>query len=203
MAKLTRKFIEAALEAQSVWDLGNDVLYKLCADHPGHAGADIIIAKTWLIGRAYAAALERRRNADVLGDAFYRKVARKFEDARLDGWFHDPRGNRQAAIEAHKRLTDLLQRITGFEKRSFASKYLHFHFPSQFYIYDSRADKSARELVRLDRGRTRDGEVDANYADFFSRCEQLSKRISDLVKRTTISPRQVDKVLLHWAQENS
>jgi hypothetical protein len=203
MAKLTREFVEAALEAQSVWDLGNNVLYKLCADYPGHADADIIVAKTWLIGRAYAAALERRRNADVLGDAFYMKVAREFRDARVDEWFHDPGGNRQAAIETHKRLTDLLQRITGFEKRSFASKYLHFHFPSQFYIYDSRADKSARKLVRLDRDRSRRGEVDTNYADFFSRCELLSERIRELVEQPTINPRQVDKVLLHWEQEDS
>jgi len=201
MAKLTCEFVEAALDAQSVWDLGNSVLYKLCAEYPGHADADVILAKTWLIGRAYAAALERRRNADVLGDAFYMKVAREFRSARLDGWFRDPGGNQQEAIETHKKLTDLLQRITGFEKRSFASKYLHFHFPSQFYIYDSRAAKSARKLVRLDRGRSRSGEEDADYADFFSRCEQISKHIGDLIKRPTISPRQVDKVLLYWEQE--
>lgn len=203
MAKLTREFVEKALDVQSVWDLGNNVLYELCAKHPGHADADVIIAKTWLIGRAYAAALERRRNADVLGDAFYMKVAREFRDARLDEWFHEPGGNEQEAIETHKRLTNLLQKITGFEKRSFASKYLHFHFPSWFYIYDSRADKSARELIQLDRGRSKSGEVDANYADFFCRCELLSKSIGDLVERPTISPREVDKVSLYWKQENS
>src|SRR5665213_1000982 len=103
MAKLTREFVEASLDVQSVWDLGNNVLYKLCAEHPGHGDADVIIAKTWLIGRAYAAALERRRNADVWGDAFYVKVAREFLDARLDDWFHDPDGNRQEAIETHKK----------------------------------------------------------------------------------------------------
>jgi hypothetical protein len=200
MTKFTLEFVEAAFEAQSAWDFGNNVLYKLCAEYPGHAHDDVIIAKTWIVGRVYAAALERRRNVDVLGDAFYIKVARDFRDAKMDEWFHDPGGNRQIAIETHKKLTDLLRRITGLEKRSFASKYLHFHFPKQFYIYDARADKSARKLIQLDRDRNGFGDVDAKYADFFARCEQLGEYISELTKRPT-TPREVDKVLLHWDQE--
>jgi hypothetical protein len=159
MSKLTGKFVEAALNAQSVWDLGNKVLYRLCADHPGHGSDEVIIAKTWLIGRAYAAALERRRDADVLGDAFYLKVAQEFRRSKIDRWFLDLKvdagANRQKTIENHKKLTDLLRTITGQAKRSFASKYLHFHFPKQFYIYDTRAVESARKLIQLDRGRDR------------------------------------------------
>jgi hypothetical protein len=181
MAKFTREFVKEALAAQSVWDVGNDVLYKLCEDHPGHGDDDAIIAKTLIIGRVYAAALERRRNAEVLGDAFYIKVARDFRDSEIDSWFRglkaDSGGNRQKAIEAHKKLTALLQRITGLAKRSFASKYLHFHFPKQFYIYDTRAAESARKLVQLDRGRNRSEDVDAEYGDFYTRCEQLSESI--------------------------
>jgi hypothetical protein len=60
MSKLTKAFVEEALEAQKIWDLGNDTLYRLCAEHPGHTEDHVIIAKTWLIGRAYAAAVERR-----------------------------------------------------------------------------------------------------------------------------------------------
>jgi|SRR5665213_666007 len=200
MTNITVNFVKEALSAQSVWDLGNDVLYKLCKERPGHGDDNVIIAKTLLIGRVYAAALERRRSADVLGDAFYKKVARDFRDAKIDEWFQDPGGDRQKAIETHKELTALLQRITGLEKRSFASKYLHFHFPEHFYIYDTRANKSARKLVQLDRGRIRFGNVDAEYADFFARCEQLSKCINDLIGRIP-NPREVDKVLLHWEQE--
>jgi hypothetical protein len=34
MPKLAREIVVAALDAQSVWDVGNNVLYKLCAEHP-------------------------------------------------------------------------------------------------------------------------------------------------------------------------
>jgi len=46
--------------AVSPWDLGNQTLYSLCQDHPMHDRDDVIIAKVWLIGRSYAAAVERR-----------------------------------------------------------------------------------------------------------------------------------------------
>ena len=206
MSKLTGKFVKAALKSQSVWDLGNKVLYKLCADHPGHGSNEVIIAKTWLIGRAYAAALERRRDADVLGDAFYLKVAQEFRASKIDCWLRDLEpdsgANRQKAIETHKKLTDLLQPITRHANRSFASKYLHFHFPKQFYIYDTRAVESARKLVQLDRGRDRSGDVDAEYADFYTRCEQLSESVTGLLERP-LCPREIDKVLLHWNEQNS
>ncbi len=207
MAKLTCEFVNKALDAQKVWDLGNKVLYDLCSDNPAHTDNDAIVAKTWLIGRAYAVTLERRRNADVRGDAFYiERVARAFRNSEIDKWFRDLKrkgacGNRQKAIETHKKLTDLLQSITDFENRSFASKYLHFHFPSQFYIFDSRADKSASKLAKLDRNRIRFANADAKYADFYARCEQLSGLIKELIGRFP-APREVDKVLLHWEQEN-
>lgn len=43
------------------WDLGNDVLYRLCKEYPHHKTEQEIIAKIWLIGRSYAAAIERRK----------------------------------------------------------------------------------------------------------------------------------------------
>jgi hypothetical protein len=155
-----------------------------------------------LIGRVYAAALERRRDADVLGDAFYKHVAETFRNAKIDEWFQDPGENRQKAIETHKKLTDLTKTITKQAKRSFASKYLHFHFPKRFYLYDTRAVESVRKLVQFDRWRDRSGDVDAEYANFYTRCEQLSETISGLMKRA-IRPRELDQVLLHWNAQNS
>ena len=206
MARLTRRFVEKALSAQKVWDLGNEVLYDLCAKYPDHSADNVILAKTWLIGRAYAAAIERRRNADGSGAKFNKLVARKFRQSQIDSWFKDLRadksGSGHKAIETHKRMTDLLQGITDLRKRSFASKYLHFHFPKRFYLYDTRADKSARKLIKLDRGRTRLNNVDVQYADFFARCEQFSNCMNDLIGRIP-TPREVDQVLLQWEQENS
>src|ERR1700675_3892793 len=86
---LTPEFINKALSV-TAWDFGNQVLYDLCATNPGHARDDIIIAKVWLIGRSYAAAIERRRStAGAVGDAFYETVvAPKIRSSGIDDWFH-------------------------------------------------------------------------------------------------------------------
>ena len=58
------------------WKLANDTLYNLCNKYPLHTNADEIVAKMWLIGRSYAAAIERRTNADGFsGDFYYDAVA--------------------------------------------------------------------------------------------------------------------------------
>ena len=46
----------------NVWDAGNKVLYDLCANNFTHDNKSNIISKVWLIGRAYAAAIERRKD---------------------------------------------------------------------------------------------------------------------------------------------
>jgi hypothetical protein len=203
MSKLTRAFVEEAFKTQKVWDLGNDTLYRLCADHPGHTADDVIIAKTWLIGRAYAAAIERRRIASpYLGDAFYEEhVAPRIREAKIDLWLQELSAgkNSHVAVKIHKKLTDLLHDLTGLNKRSFASKYLHFHFPAQFFVFDVRARDSVNKLV----GRQTPGigaDKDQEYADFYARCEYLSHSIAGLIGRVP-DPRELDKVLLWWSRK--
>jgi hypothetical protein len=48
---ITKDDVDHAL-ASSSWDLGNQVLYSLCQDHPNHDRGDAIIAKIWLVGCA-------------------------------------------------------------------------------------------------------------------------------------------------------
>ena len=161
------------------------------------------------IGRSYAAAIERRREkGEFSGDEFYvEHVASRIRSSDIDAWFQelrqDVRGNAAAAVKVHKNFTDLLNEITGLDKRSFASKYLHFHFRSRFFIYDTRAEKSVGQLVN-DHSPNRhfsEGKrsTDAAYARFFSRCEQLSRSIRDLIGQD-LDPREVDKVLLAWSR---
>jgi hypothetical protein len=70
-SRLTAEFVESAL-ASTAWDVGNQALYDLCRKHPGHTQPEVIIGKFWLIGRTYAAAVERRRQKDgYAGDRFY------------------------------------------------------------------------------------------------------------------------------------
>lgn len=72
-----------------VWVLGNKVLYQLCQDHPKHDQMDAVIAKVWLIGRAYAAAVERRKKQieddPISSSKFYTdKVAPTLINSQLD-----------------------------------------------------------------------------------------------------------------------
>jgi hypothetical protein len=65
---LTPEIVRRAL-SDTVWDIGNQVLYAMCAANRGHTRDDIIIGKVWLIGRTYAAAIERRRDkGDAVGE---------------------------------------------------------------------------------------------------------------------------------------
>jgi hypothetical protein len=136
------------------WDFGNDVLYQLCLNHPGHSDKSVAAAKIWLIGRSYAAAIERRKIAVPDRGHFYRdRVAPEMVRSEIDKYLTSLAAFRivstesfSRVIETHKYVTDLFGRITGQDKRSLASKYLHFHLPNLFFIYDSRAAKGVRML---------------------------------------------------------
>ncbi|SRR6266540_5070800 len=186
------------------WDLGNEVLYRLCREHPKHDNEDEILAKIWLVGRSYSAAIERRPNSNsVIGEDFYKEiVGPKVRKARIDDWlrplnkYESPSiGNCRLIIAAHKRLTSLFKEISGLSKRSLASKYLHFHFPNLFYLYDSRAAQALaataprpKEMPQLD-------EFDVVYAAHYLRCLELVKRIQQECG-VQLSPRRLDDYLL-------
>ncbi len=52
----------------------DEILYEMCKNYPDHKKQEIIIGKLILIGRTYAAAIERRKISDnYQGDKFYDK----------------------------------------------------------------------------------------------------------------------------------
>jgi len=57
--QLIPEFLSKAI-SETAWDFGNQVLYDMCRANPQHKEDRIIIGKIWLIGRSYAAAIERR-----------------------------------------------------------------------------------------------------------------------------------------------
>lgn len=200
---ITQEILNCALE-QSPWDLGNNVLYELCKKYPKHSTDEEILAKIWLIGRSYAAAIERRRNPQHATEQFYLEVVvPKIRKSQIDTWllgissytFPGP-GNCSDLIGVHKKVTDLFSDISGLEKRSLSSKYLHFHFPNLFYIYDSRA---AYGLARVTKGlgklRPDLKEHDKTYARFFLRCQDLVEQIVEKYQ-VRLLPRQLDNCLL-------
>ena len=196
---LTEKFIRMAVANKS-WDIGNKVLYDMCAKYPAHETAEVIIAKIWLIGRSYSAAIERRRTSKPKrdGDRFYeKKVAGKIRRSDIDAWFQTLRanGSTDVALKIHRDVTDLFERISKLRKRSLASKYLHFHFPSRFYIFDSRAQSALRRVITRREKIKKSSKHDFTYAKFFGDCETLRVEIR-FRYGLELEPRDLDKVLL-------
>ena len=191
----------------SRWEYSNSVLYRMCEEKPEHSEADVIAGKILLIGRTYAAAIERRKNANEIGDDFYYKVVapKMLEigtelDNRLNKLRNSSRNTRDdlgEILETHKFLMDTFYELTGLEKRSLASKYLHFHCPRDFFIYDSRAKASIGKLVkRPDRGLLLNvADYDLEYADFVCRMLELQEYLHEHLGVNEL-PRKLDSFLL-------
>ncbi len=203
---ITKSAVDFARGA-SAWDLGNRTLYDLCQNHPGHNTTEEIIAKIWLIGRSYAASIERRRNADQFGDGFYEAtVAPTVKESAIDEWLTGISNDDVAnTVVIHKKLMDLFASITGgLEKRSLTSKYLHFHKPGAFFIYDSRARQAITKVVpRLNQlPKLPAAQFDKEYKDFVRRCLWLRSEISSK-HGVILTPREIDKLLLAMADKGS
>lgn len=206
MRQITNADIEA-IHAPCIWDLGNQVLYDMCRDHPGHKADDEIVAKVWLIGRSYAASIERCRHAKAGADDFYETVvAPLMLKHPIDSWLGsiEQAGEPGSAqtVTVHKRLIDLFHSITDLEKRSLTSKYLHFHRPDAFFIYDSRARRSITKVVpQLNEIPELDtDEFDLEYRDFVRRCVWLRTHIQETLGKG-LTPREIAKLLLMIADD--
>lgn len=192
------------------WQLGNKVLYDLCSKHFTHDTTEKIIAKTLLIGRVYAAAIERRKNKDSINDDFYlNTIVPAFKKSKLDKILIDLKKYKQISketlpkiIDAHYYLTRLLFNITELEKRSFSSKYLHFHLPDLFFIYDTRAVSALRLFVKKLPKELKDladrENTDKEYSNFFLKCYFLRQSIYKQFN-VLLTPRQLDNLLIETA----
>lgn len=187
------------------WDLTNKTLYELCETYPNHKSLSEITAKVFIIGRSYAAALERRRNkhADATDDFYFKKAAPVILKSNIDRNLNTLRKmskiDHEDILKTHKDLTDTFTKISGLEKRSLASKYLHFHVPDLFFIYDSRALKGLVTITSKYTELRKKGVVndafDKNYAGFYYRCCELQAFIQNKTG-VNLTPRQLDNFLL-------
>jgi len=206
--ELHSDFIRRAIGG-TIWDLGNEALYSLCKRYPGHRSDQEIVAKVWLIGRSYAAALERRRanhEPDSSGDSFYAHViVPKIQQSDIDHWLEKLRNHTkpelESALDVHGKVMSLFKEISGQDKRSLTSKYLHFHLPDHFYIYDTRASRAVSHLNRIRQQKATKENWDSEYAAFCWRCERLSEKFAQQIGKT-LSKRDLDKVLLAYAESN-
>ncbi len=198
-------YSEFLMEKSSRWVYGNSILYEMCRNNPYHNQSDVIVGKLWLIGRSYAAAIERRKNADNTNDDFYYDIVapKMLEigselDSRLFRLKNDNLiiNDVKEILETHKFLMDIFRDMTGLEKRSLASKYLHFHCPGKFFIYDSRARRAINKYVkRPDKRLLNNLDCDWEYGDFFCKMIELQSFLQEKLGEYQL-PRKMDRFLL-------
>jgi hypothetical protein len=202
------KEIEAASYEPDYSGYSNEVLYRMCAEQPSHSDVDIIESKLGLIGRAYAATMERKAKTDTgekfnLHDAAHKVV--KF-GVELDRLISELRKigrpefeNARILLSTHAWLTARFNDLTKLDKRSLASKYLHFHAPLSVFIFDSVAKRGLREklpalLVDRKRPSLTSPEADKEYLTFTRDC-LLFREEKERELGKSISARRLDSFL--------
>lgn len=192
---LTREFITDALSL-SILDPKVRALYDLCFMYRHHLRDEIVADKLRLIRRLYS-------DSPVWpGKAFSAEAAaHNLTQSSVDHWF----GALSTAeeldsgllLELHKRLMGVFDDLTEEEARSLASKYLHFHFPELFYVYDTRIATALSLLIEGDCGFLALAEFDPAYGRFHACSRRLTERLLPQVGRR-LSPRELDRVLRAW-----
>jgi len=203
----------------SKWKWANDVLYSMCKEKPEHKEHDVIIGKICLIGRATAAAIERRREDYVEeGEDFYlEKVAPVISASSIDTWIDGTRhidyltrDNMKLVLYAHHKLTKLFAEISGLNKASLASKYLHFHMPNAFFILDSIVERAlakkntSRVYIReLEKYGIEIDDINDRYARYILRCLDYRDNLSKKNQGRKFTPRDIDDILFNRFAGNS
>jgi len=218
----------SAIKQPVPWDFSNKILYDLCKKNPEHLDEKIIVAKTIIIGRVYAATLERNGikkskeakeaedddSTKTIGDDFYFKhVVPLFHS-----FFGKPKiielekdirsqGSRMKALKLQSLFANELKKLKRGGKTSFSSKYLHFHFPDHFFIYDQRAREALPYLKSFIENKTKKKinynqhpiklnlqNIDIDYFLFENRCHAIKSELGVLSTN-----REVDNLLIYIA----
>lgn len=101
-------------------------------------------------------------------------------------------------LDTHAYLMRIFNSLTGMDKRSLASKYLHFHCPEAVFIYDSVASTALRKMVKKPKniGVYLTGNRDAEYVDFCLRAIELRQYIATQ-HGLNLTVRELDTLLLN------
>ena len=216
MNQSIKQRIKEFIKKRDYGEFGNGILYDMCKQFPFHRNDSEIIGKVWLIGRAYAASIERNRNRKkkVSDDFFREEVTPIFRNGNaFDNLLKDARPLKKLddkcidiVLKTHKDVTRFIRRITGDDKRSFISKYLHFHFPNLFFIYDSRVGSIISSVIKeIERSGykkfqyIKSKDTDGTYASFFRKCYYFRKFCKQ--NSISITPRQTDSFLIEQANQ--
>ena len=201
---INKKEITQVLKENN-WAFFNSMLYKMCSEYFEHKNVDVVMAKVCIIGRTYSAAIERRKikGKKITSDGYYEKiVAPAIIDSDIDKWLSCLKKfksiseeNLPDILKTHLKVMKLFSRISGMNKRSLASKYLHFHLPNLFYIYDSRAVKGLRLILPDFRVKNKLNGYDKEYSKFCQKLFYLQEKIGGRFGKK-LTTRQLDRLLL-------
>ncbi len=196
-----REFLGNIKATDSRGYLLDKTLYDLCAEYPLHKNPHEIQAKICLIGRAYSASIERRTNKEkTQGDFYYDYVVPVVMESDIDDRLEKLKKysspdvtNIKEILSVHKCLEDLLGKVTERNNRSFVSKYLHFHFPNLFYLYDSYSEKALNSVItaKID-GIALPYDSDQTYAKY---CYKLLFIQHHIAPSDLNFPREIDSFL--------
>jgi hypothetical protein len=194
----SEELIESVLTEKD--SLGNEVLYRMCREYPKHDNEDVIFSKIWLIGRSYAAAIERNK-AEKKQEVIFDEVKKPSKWIDFDKRIRRLSGKKifrnedvfKEALSLHSDLTSFFYCITNLRKRSLASKYLHFHCPEAFYIFDSEVASIIRKF-KLKPEKQEMNDTDVEYARYAMKVFTLANNIYDTYG-IEMTPRQIDTLL--------
>lgn len=153
MMRNLKNLIEKSQKLKAFWSVSDGALYKMCKEYPLHKNASETVSKLFLIGRSYAAAIERGVQLKK-GESIYEdRIPKIFEKEKYGKKIDDALKN----ITEHKDLykiffaynltLEFFSKISGKSNKSLASKYLHFHKPDTFFIMDSRAKNAISDVL--------------------------------------------------------
>lgn len=213
--------------AESDWDISNQILYSMCHQYPSNNDSQAILAKTLIIGRTYAASIERRKVknessdpvSEIINDDFYvNHVVPIFQGLELGHYINEINrwGNITLlsltdeqitkVLALHKRLSGAFEKETGLQKRSFASKYLHFHLPHIYFIYDSRSNAALNLVLKVvapgGKGIVITEQTDRDYTSFFMKCLRVMAYFKSEDESLYVSPRRLDNLLIEIANQS-
>ena len=201
---ITKRDIDSVM-LDNNWEFMNKILYDMCSKYPTHTDTSIVMAKICLIGRSYSASIERRKTKPKTEDSddFYeQKVAPKIMKSDIDKWLSSLKKYKKIRqeclpeiLKTHFNVMKIFNKISGLNKRSLASKYLHFHLPKLLYIYDSRAIKGLRSILPRQKAINMLTGYDDEYSKFCYKLFSLQKQIENKHHKK-LSTRQLDRLLL-------
>lgn len=212
-----KKYFANAEEMNKNWHVGNDILYEMCKKYPNHKDDAEVIAKLWLIGRSYSAAIERGakdENNIKLEAPVYEKILpkalSKYRDKIDDALSKTNKSDFKQIFYTYDLILNCFHRVSGKWNRSLTSKYLHFHQPDNFYLMDSRAKKGLKYVlealslnIQIGKEEIKQYNVSKEseeYVKFYLKCQKCHKALEKEFNKK-LSTRDFDNLLLVIADD--